>query len=119
MLQAIGAWINSPAAAGGIDLSVVRLGYTVAGGSITLLAGKMKMHGKQHMTVAQSVIALGGTQFFYVHHVRSSSTASWAVAGAEPGLSSTDLDVVFYKFVNGALSEIHRPGGDIDLDLPL
>jgi hypothetical protein len=114
-----GKWINSALPAGVIDLSSYKLGYTVSGGTITLRAGKLKQHGKQHLTVSQATFALGGRQFFYVHHVRSTTTAAWAVAGAEPGLSTTDLDVVFYEFLNGSLAEIHRPGGNIDLDLPL
>jgi len=112
-------WINSPIPGVALDLSAARCGYTVAGGTITLLAGKMKLHGKKEMTVAQASYSLAGTQFFYVSHVRSGSTAEWQVAGTEPGVSSTDLNIVYYKFVNGALSEIVRPGGDYDADLTI
>ncbi|MFO7535809.1 MAG: hypothetical protein R6X19_09050 [Kiritimatiellia bacterium] len=116
---ALGIWVNSPVPGAALDLSSARLGYSVAGGSITLRAGKLKLHGKAHISIAQSAaIPLGGTQYFYVHHVRSTASAAWAVAGAEPGVNTTDLDIVFYKFVNGAFSELHRSGGDLDFDLP-
>jgi hypothetical protein len=100
--------------------SLLRHGFTISGTSITLLSGKLKFHGGTSITTAQSVKTLAGTQFFYVHHVRGSTATSWQVAGAEPGVSSTDIDVFFYKFINGVL-QVDGIGhlGDINLDLPL
>lgn len=102
----------------GIDFSKLRHGYTVAGNTLTLLTGKLKKHGAMVATTAQATFALGGTQYFYVHHVRSSSTSAWASAGAEPGVSSTDLDIFFYQF-NGSTLVTVGALGDINLDLPL
>ena len=41
-----------------------------------------------------------------------------ASAGAEPGVSSTDLDIFFYQF-NGTTLVTVGALGDINLDLPL
>lgn len=105
------------AGAGGLDLSKVRLGYSVSGTTLTLLAGSLKLHGQTTIAVAQANYALTGTQYFYVHHVRGSGAAAWAVAGAMPGVSS-DLDVFCFKFVDAVLTQIGHIG-DINLDLPL
>lgn len=113
-------WVNSPLPAVAFDLSSMRLGYSVSAGKITLRAGKLKMHGKPAISIAQSSpITLAGRQFFYVHHARGSTAAAWAVAGAEPGTSTDAIDVVFYEFLNGAIYETHRAGGDINYDLPI
>jgi hypothetical protein len=62
------------------------------------------MHGLKEMTTPQATFTLGGTQYFYVHHVRNSTTCAWASAGAEPGsTSTTDFDLFFYKFVGTTL----------------
>jgi hypothetical protein len=99
----------------------LRHGFTIAGTTITLLSGKLKFHGSKVCTTAQADFTLGGTQYFYVHHVRSSSTCAWASAGAEPGCTSTtDLDVFFYKFVGLTLAtDSIGHLGDINLDVPL
>jgi hypothetical protein len=107
-------WVNTfyPA------FALMRHGFTISGNTLTLLTGKLKKHGAMVATTAQADFALGGTKYFYVHHVRSSSTAAWAAAGAEPGVSSTDIDIYFYKFTGTTLVEIGTTG-DINLDLPL
>ena len=92
------------ATAGAIDFSLFRHGYTISGNTITLLSGKIKMHGLKEMTTPQATFTLGGTQYFYVHHVRNSTACAWASAGAEPGsTSTTDFDLFFYKFVGTTL----------------
>ena len=99
----------------------LRHGFTISGITITLLSGKLKFHGSKVCTTAQANFTLGGTQYFYVHHVRGSTTCAWASAGAEPGsTSTTDLDVFFYKFI-GTTLQADSIGhlGDINLDLPL
>jgi hypothetical protein len=101
-----------------MDLSKCRLGYSISAGNITLLAGKLKFHGDKSISIAQAVFALAGDQWFYIHHVRGSSTAAWASAGAEPGVSVTDLDIAVYAFSGTTLVNICRLG-DINLDLPL
>ena len=103
----------------GLDLSTCRLGYSISGTTCTLKAGAINFSGKQQVSVAEATFAMAGTQYAYVHHVRGSGAAAWAVAGAEPGVgSTTDLDVTCYKFVNGAHSLTYRIG-DILFDLPL
>jgi hypothetical protein len=106
------------ASGAGIDFSKLRHGYTVSGNTLTLLTGKLKKHGAMVATTAAANFALGGTQYFYVHHVRSSTASAWASAGAEPGVSSTDIDVFFYQF-NGTTLVTVGALGDINLDLPL
>jgi hypothetical protein len=106
------------AMAAGIDFSKLRHGYSISGTTLTLLTGKLKKHGAMVATTAQADFALGGTQYFYVHHVRSSTASAWASAGAEPGVSSTDIDIYFYKFDGTTLVEVGTTG-DINLDLPL
>lgn len=100
--------------------SLLRHGFTISGNTITLLSGKLKFHGGSSITTPQANFTLGGTQFFYVHHVRGSTASAWASAGVEPGTSSTDIDIFFYKFVNRSL-QTDGVGhlGDINLDLPL
>jgi hypothetical protein len=107
-------WVNTfyPA------FALMRHGFTISGNTLTLLSGKLKKHGAMVATTAQADFALGGTQYFYVHHVRSSTTSAWAIAGAEPGVSSTDIDIYFYKFNGATLVEVGAMG-DINLDLPL
>ena len=103
----------------GLDLSLCRLGYSISGTTCTLKAGAINFYGKQQVSVAQTTFAMAGTQYAYVHHVRGSGAAAWAVAGAEPGVgSTTDMDVTCFKFVNGEISIIYRTG-DIERDLPL
>jgi hypothetical protein len=114
------AAIPLPTPSAGMDFSKCRLGYTISGSTLTLLAGKLKFQGGSvSMSVAQASFALAGTQFAYIHHVRGTSAAAWEIAGAEPGVQEGVLDFVFYKFVDGVLSEIHRSGGDVDVALPL
>lgn len=99
----------------------LRHGFTISGVTLTLLTGKLKFHGGKVCTTAQSNFTLGGTQYFYVHHVRGSNACAWASAGAEPGsTSTTDLDVFFYKFIGTDL-QVDSIGhlGDINFDLPL
>ena len=99
----------------------LRHGFTISGVTITLLSGKLKFHGSKVCTTAQKNFTLGGTQYFYVHHVRGSSACEWLSAGAEPGsTSTTDLDWFFYKFI-GVNLQADSIGhlGDINLDLPL
>jgi hypothetical protein len=107
-------WVNTfyPA------FALMRHGFTISGNTLTLLSGKLKKHGAMVATTAQADFALGGTQYFYVHHVRSSTASAWASAGAEPGVSSTDIDIYFYKFNGTTLVEVGTTG-DINLDLPL
>jgi len=100
--------------------SLLRHGFTISGTTITLLSGKLKFHGGSSITTPQASFTLGGTQYFYVHHVRGSTSCAWQSAGTEPGISSSDLDVFFYKFVNRAL-QTDGVGhlGDINFDLPM
>ncbi len=109
----------------GLDLSRVHLGFSLSGGSIKLNAGYVKIHGRGKLAVASSTKSLGGAQFFYVHHLRSSAVASWEVAAVEPVVSSDSLDICFYEFLNGSIVQTdgvdtgyHRYGGSIDLDSP-
>ena len=101
----------------GIDFSKFRLGYQISGGSIVLLAGKLKL-GNRDLAVAQSSIPLGGVQWFYVHHVRSSAAASWQVAAAEPSITDSAIDVPCFHFVDSVFQEACHVG-DITFDLPL
>jgi len=107
-------WVNTfyPA------FAIMRHGFTISGNTLTLLSGNLKKHGAMVATTAAANFALGGTQYFYVHHVRSSTASAWASAGAEPGVSSTDIDIYFYKFTGTTLIEVGAMG-DINLDLPL
>jgi hypothetical protein len=101
-----------------MDLSKCRLGYSIAAGDITLFAGKLKFHGDKSITITQAVFALSGDQWFYIHHVRGSSSAAWASAGAEPGVSITDVDIPVYEFSGTTLVQICHLG-DFNFDLPL
>lgn len=117
-LESIKRPITPPTeAASGLDLSTWRLGYSISGTTCTLKAGALIFYRKQKITIAQTSFSLGGTQYAYVHHVMGSSTAAWATAAVEPGVSN-DLDVTCYKFVNGSIDTIYHVG-DISFDLPL
>lgn len=108
-----------PEVEAGLDLSKFRLGYAILNGRCTLKAGALNFYGKHSIAIAEFSFDMGGLQYAYVGHSRGSLSASWGVAGVEPGVSDiSSLYVVYYKFLNGVIDTIYRTG-DLTFDLPL
>jgi hypothetical protein len=59
-------------------------------------------HSLARVHVAQAQFVLGGTQWFYVVHVRGCPAAAWAESASEPTTTASIISVPRFQFVDGA-----------------
>jgi len=115
------------AGSGGLDLSNINFGYSIAGNVCTINSGNFRIHNIGNYAIATStpLTLTGAEAWVYVQHATDHSSTSVQFAAIEPESNGTYYKVPLYHFVqisgSGNNYEINRIChlGDINFGAPI
>jgi len=109
---------------GGFPWHLVSFYPSVAGSTLTISTGKLRIHGDQAYEIEETPLALSGsTEWVYLSHKRDGSSTTFAHSSDEPSTTADELRVPYYRYImtpDGSyeLAAIYHIG-DLNIDTPL
>jgi hypothetical protein len=111
--------IHARSSGSGLDCSLFRFGYSIAGTTVTINAGAIRpSDGRAAVTCAGTSFTLAGDKYVFAEWDRIATTGTISVAAAMPTSTVNLLIVPLYKFNGTGLEAIYHVG-DCILDVPI